>query len=167
MLDLACGAGRHARYLADTGRHRVVGVDRDLSGVADLRDDARFEWFESDLENGPWPLGDRQFDAVVVTNYLWRPLFEGIVRSVAPGGLLIYETFAAGNESYGRPRNPDFLLSEGELLARVTPLLVIAFEQGVEDRGEGRMRVVQRIAATADSFPVDLASDCAMPPAES
>lgn len=133
VLDLACGGGRHGRLFLDRG-HAVTFLDRDLSGVTDLRGDARAELIEADLENGPWPLAGRQFDAVVVTNYLWRPLKPAIAAALAPTGVLIYETFMAGNERFGKPSNPDFLLQPHELLdwCREAGLTVRAFEQGEE-----------------------------------
>ena len=146
VLDLACGSGRHARYLL-AGGHPVVMVDRDVSGVADLADTAGAGIVRHDLE-GPaqWPFGARRFAAVVVTNYLHRPLFGRIVQAVAPGGILIYETFAEGNAAFGRPRNPDFLLGREELLDRVRPhLRVIAFEDLAVS--SPRPAMVQRIAA--------------------
>lgn len=145
-LDLACGGGRHGRLLLGRG-HDVVFVDRDVSGVADLADDRRVETVEADLENdAPWPLADRRFGLVVVANYLWRPILPKIVGAVAPGGLLLYETFAVGNEAHGRPRNPDFLLKDGELLEAVRGhLSVLAYGQLYTDRPSPR--VVQRIAA--------------------
>src|SRR5690625_2275317 len=119
VLDLACGSGRHLRLLHALG-HRVTGVDRDLSAVADLLDDGKVELLETDLEDGAaCPLSDRLFDAVIVTNYLHRPLLPLLVEGVAPDGLLLYETFAEGNARYGRPRNPQFLLRPGELLKAV------------------------------------------------
>ena len=104
-LDLACGAGRHLRWLAAHG-HQVTGVDRDTAALASLGDvGGAAELLQADIENGPWPLADRQFDLVVVTNYLWRPLMPRILAAVAPGGLLIYETFAAGPRAPG-PAQP-------------------------------------------------------------
>ncbi len=146
VLDLACGSGRHARYLLALG-HPVVMVDRDVSGVADLAHAAGAEIVRHDLEGpAPWPFGTRLFAAVVVTNYLHRPLFARIVQAVAPGGILIYETFAEGNAAFGRPRNPDFLLGRGELLDRTRPnLQVIAFEDIAVS--SPRPAMVQRIAA--------------------
>lgn len=149
-LDLACGGGRHARLLLDRG-WRVTAVDRDVRGVADLRDDPRAEILEADLEGAPWPLlddggRDRSFGAVVVTNYLWRALLPRIVAAVAPGGMLVYETFARGNERFGRPSNPDFLLSDGELLDAVRGrLAVLAYE--CLEVAEPKPAMVQRIAA--------------------
>ena len=146
VLDLACGHGRHARWLLGRG-HRVVMVDRDISGVADLAAVPEAEVMACDLEDGqPWPLGRRTFDGVVVTNYLYRPIFDSLVGAVAPGGALLYETFADGNAAFGRPRNPEFLLRREELLDRIRPVLrVVAFED-VTVR-EPRPAAVQRVAA--------------------
>lgn len=142
VLDLACGSGRHLRWFADRGA-RVTGVDRDAAALAGLR--GRGELIEADLENGPWPLAGRRFQAVVVTNYLWRPLLPLIVESVETGGVLLYETFAAGNETVGRPSRPDFLLQPGELLRAVQPALrVVAYEDGFLRDPD---RFVQRVAA--------------------
>jgi len=144
VLDLACGGGRHLRWLLDQG-HSLVGLGRDLSGVADLS--WRAELIEADLESGgAWPLGARRFAGVIVTNYLWRPLLPHIVGSVVAGGVLIYETFGACNERYGKPSNPDFLLQPGELLAAVQgKLAIIAYEHLTVD--QPRPAVIQRIAA--------------------
>jgi SAM-dependent methyltransferase len=123
-LDLACGAGRHARLLASLG-HDVVAVDRQPQDIAGVR------FVRADLEDGsPWPLPGAQFDLVVVANYLHRPLFPHIERALAPGGVLLYETFMAGNERFGKPSNPAFLLRPGELWGAFGGLQVIAFEQG-------------------------------------
>jgi len=149
VLDLACGGGRHARLFLASG-HRVTAVDIDVSGVADLEGDARAEILAADLENAPWPLAGRVFAGVVVTNYLWRPLLPPIVAAVAPGGALIYETFARGNERFGKPSNPNFLLAEGELPRAVEGRLrVIAYE--CLEVAEPRPAVVQRIAAVRDA----------------
>ncbi len=145
VLDLACGSGRHTRWFHGRG-HAVTAVDRDLDSAR--RASCPGTLLQADLENAPWPLmnesGPRQFDAVVVTNYLWRPLLPTIVASVAPGGVLLYETFADGNAEFGRPSRPDFLLQPGELLTTCRELHVIAYENGV--LGQPR-RCVQRIAA--------------------
>lgn len=143
LLDLACGQGRHARYLQAQGL-QVTGVDRDEAALRALQFDTAGEWLLADIENGAWPLEGRAFDAVVVTNYLWRPLWPRILASVAPGGLLLYETFAQGNEAYGKPSRPDFLLQPGELLQVCAGWSVIAYEAGLLRHPE---RVVQRIAA--------------------
>lgn len=129
VLDIACGGGRHSRYLLSLG-YRVVLVDRDITAVADLAADEHVELIACDLEDGRrWPLDDRQFEGVVVTNYLHRPLMKHLVHAVAPGGALIYETFADGNQAFGHPRNPDFLLQREELLIFTRPeLRVVAFE---------------------------------------
>lgn len=142
VLDLACGTGRHVRWLAAQG-HRLTGVDRDAAACEPLRDVA--EVIVADVEAGPWPCAGRQFDAVLVTNYLWRPLWPQILASLAPGGLLIYETFGAGNETVGRPARPDFLLQAGELLERCKDLHVLAYEDGFLSAPD---RFVQRIVAT-------------------
>jgi SAM-dependent methyltransferase len=141
VLDLACGRGRHLRWFAARG-HRVTGVDRDPMALATL--DGVGETIVADVENGPWPLAGRQFDAVIVTNYLWRPLFPAIAAAVAPGGVLLHETFAQGNETVGKPARPDFLLAPGELLRAYAQLRVVAFEDGFR---EAPPRFVQRIAA--------------------
>ena len=141
VLDLAAGGGRHSRWLAGHG-FAVTAVDRDAEAMAALGGIA--ETLVADIEGGPWPLADRRFDAVVVTNYLWRPLFPAIVAAVETGGVLLYETFAAGNETVGRPARPDFLLARGELLGLVTGLQVVAFEDGFLAHPD---RFVQRIAA--------------------
>ena len=140
VLDLACGHGRHLRWFAQRG-HPVVGVDRDGDALAALGGVG--ETVLADTENGPWPLAGRQFAAVVVTNYLWRPLFPRILESVAPGGVLLHETFAQGNETVGRPARPDFLLAPGELLRAYASLRVVAFEDGFLEEPP---RFVQRIA---------------------
>lgn len=144
MLDVAAGTGRHARLFAARGHH-VVAIDRDVSALRALRD-AGVEVVEADLEAEPWPFPGREFAAVVVTNYLWRPLMPHIVASVEPGGALLYETFAVGNERYGRPRNPDFLLRAGELLAAVRGRLT-AREYGHGPEGTPPTAVRQRVCA--------------------
>ncbi len=146
VLDLACGAGRHSRIFLERGC-RVLAVDRDVSALADLRGDPHLEVLEIDLERRrAHPLAARRFKAVVVVNYLYRPLLAELVDSVAPGGLLLYETFAAGHERFGRPRNPDFLLEPGELLDAVRGRLrVLAYED--LDICEPSPAAVQRIAA--------------------
>ena len=128
VLDVACGAGRHARYLAGLG-YRVEAVDRDTGALQELADVAGVTTRNADLEHGSWPYSGHQFDAIVVTHYLHRPLFPHLLEALADGGVLIYETFAAGNERYGRPGNPDFLLKPGELLELTrSRLRVVAYE---------------------------------------
>lgn len=146
VLDLACGGGRHARLFLGRGCH-VVALDRDLSGIADLRGHPRLEAVEADLEDGrPFPLASRRFDAVVVANYLYRPILDHLVEATAPGGILLYETFARGNERFGRPRRPDFLLRAGELLELVRGRLrVLAYED--LEVSEPRPAAIQRICA--------------------
>ena len=147
VLDLACGRGRHALWLQRRG-HGMTAVDRDEAALAALRAgataEAPLQAVAADLENAPWPLPGQQFSAVVVTNYLWRPLWPQILASVAPGGLLLYETFSQGNEAVGKPSNPDFLLRPGELLEACSGWLVVAYECG---QASTPPRVVQRIAA--------------------
>ena len=145
VLDLACGGGRHTHLLRGLG-FRVVAADIDVSRIASLDADEAVEILEIDLERSPWPFEGRRFDGIVVTNYLHRPLLPRLAESLAPGGVLIYETFAKGNELYGRPRNPAFLLEPGELERVFGPLLdVVAYEQVVET--EPRSAVRQRICA--------------------
>jgi SAM-dependent methyltransferase len=149
VLDVACGYGRHLHWFRERN-HPVVGVDIDgdaISSVANLG-----EMVKADIEGGPWPfltngaheLEVRGFDAVVVCNYLWRPLMPPIVGSVRPGGVLLYETFASGNEQLGKPSRPDFLLQPGELLRACEHLTVVAYEDVYL---ENPPRCVQRIAA--------------------
>ncbi len=149
VLDVACGQGRNARLFMVRG-HPVVAVDRELSGVADLAEQPGFEAIAADLESGaPWPLGDRRFAGVVVTNYLHRPLFPALLASLEPAGVLIYETFARGNERFGRPRRPDHLLEEGELREVVRGKLnVVAYEH--IEINEPKPAMVQRICAVKD-----------------
>lgn len=150
-LDLACGSGRHLRHLHGLGL-KVTGVDRDAAALAPLRALPGAEIIEADIEAGPWPLAGRQFDLVLVTNYLWRPLLPAIVAAVAPGGWLLYETFASGQERIGRPARPEFLLRPGELLEACKPLRIVAYEDGFEAGDDGdavgvNPRHVQRVAA--------------------
>lgn len=163
VLDLACGGGRHGRYFLARG-HAVTFLDRDVSGLRDLDGRTGVEIVEADLESPPgWPFGDRRFDVVVVTNYLWRPLLPALGAALAEGGVLIYETFGLGNEAYSRPRNPDHLLRPGELPAAFGGALqVVAYEHGI--RRDPRPRVVQRIAAVRQDGPVSLQPGGAIPP---
>ena len=151
VLDLACGHGRHSRWLMRQG-HQVTAVDRDAQALAGLADLAPWvRTLSADLEDAPWPLAGREFEAVIVTNYLWRPLLPQVLASLAPGGLLIYETFADGNASVGRPARPEFLLQPGELLRVCAGLRIVAYEDGFLNHPE---RYVQRIAAVNAALPV-------------
>lgn len=153
VLDLACGHGRHTRWLAGRGVH-VTAVDRDETALATMATLANVTTLGADLEGAPWPLAaDATFDAVIVTNYLHRPLFPQIAASVAPGGVLIYETFAQGNERYGKPSNPLFLLAPGELLdvAHAAGLRVAAYEDVTLPAP--RSACVQRLCATRATVP--------------
>lgn len=143
VLDVAAGGGRHGRLFAERG-HRVTCLDRD---TAALPRDLGLEIVQADLEGGsPWPLGERRFGAVIVTNYLHRPLFPVLLAALAPGGILLYETFMAGHERFGRPSRPDFLLRDGELLEWVRGVLsVTAYEARLIS--EPRLAMVQRVAA--------------------
>jgi SAM-dependent methyltransferase len=145
VLDLAAGSGRHSRLLLQSG-FAVCAVDRDISALLSLAA-CGCKVRQVDLETGaPWPI-ETAYDGIVVANYLHRPLLPAIGRALAPGGVLIYETFASGNERLGRPRNPDFLVRPGELLEAFATLAVIAFEQG--EITTPRPAVIQRLAAVA------------------
>ncbi|MDH3737957.1 MAG: class I SAM-dependent methyltransferase [Alphaproteobacteria bacterium] len=149
VLDIACGSGRHVRYFLSRG-HRVTAIDRDLTGVAELQDSDGVELRQIDLETGAEPLPAGPFGGVIVTNYLWRPLLPAIVAAVADGGVLLYETFTAGNAAYGKPSNPDYLLEPGELFDAVRgQLQVVAYENGVV--GEPHRAVIQRMCAVRRS----------------
>lgn len=149
VLDLACGSGRHARFLAAQG-FEVCAVDRDPGLFPDPP--AGVIVVAADLEAGPWPFAGRRFDAIVVTNYLHRPLLPILVESLEPGGVLVYETFACGNERFGKPSNPDFLLAPGELLEAVRgKLRVVAYEDRVI--GSPRPAAVQRLCARREDPP--------------
>jgi SAM-dependent methyltransferase len=145
VLDVACGSGRHLKWFLDRGCV-VTGVNRDIASASQNAPGANL--IEADIEQGPWPLTSdgkaRQFDAVIVTNYLWRALMPTLLASLAPGGALIYETFTAGNETVGRPARPDFLLREGELLDLCAGLHIVGYENGFLAAPD---RFVQRIAA--------------------
>jgi SAM-dependent methyltransferase len=145
VVDVAAGSGRHAAWLAERG-YQVSAVDRDGAAMRSLA--GRAEVVVADLEAGPWPFAGRTFDAVVVTNYLWRPLFGALEAALAPGGVLLYETFAAGNESVGRPARRDYLLGRGELLAAFPGLRIVAFEDGFLTDPE---RFVQRLVALREA----------------
>lgn len=151
VLDVACGHGRHLQWLQSKG-HQMTGVDRSVEAIAAAS--AFGDAVLADIENAPWPLMNgpqpRLFDAVVVTNYLWRPLLPVIRQSLADGGVLIYETFAQGNETVGKPSRPDFLLQPGELLQVCEGLRIVAFEDGFLAQPE---RFVQRIVAARQPAP--------------
>jgi SAM-dependent methyltransferase len=156
VLDVACGSGRHLAWFSQLG-HTVTGIDIDIQAAAANVSSAGL--IQANIETGPWPLEKNgvpeSFGAVVVTNYLWRPLMSTLLASLAPGGVLLYETFAAGNETVGRPRNPDFLLQPGELLALCNGLHVVAYEHGFLDQPA---RYVQRIAALRNFTPAPTAA---------
>jgi len=145
VLDVASGSGRHARFLAGHG-HPVEAVDRDPATLSNLAGLPGIATRCADLETGPWPYGGEQFAGVVVVNYLHRPLFPHLLGALAPAGVLIYETFAAGNERYGRPSNPAFLLKEGELLevVRGKPRVIAYEDLYVADP---KPALIQRICA--------------------
>ncbi|GAB1458297.1 class I SAM-dependent methyltransferase [Thauera sp.] len=149
VLDLAAGGGRHARLLAGRG-FRVTAVDRDAAALATMEGVAGIETRVLDLENACWPLDGECFDAVVVANYLYRPRLAELFALVRPGGLVIYETFMLGNERFGKPSNPDFLLRPGELISCLPAgWCVIAFEQGEVERPA----MIQRLCATRSAEP--------------
>lgn len=174
VLDVACGHGRHARWFYER-HHPVVLVDRSREAIESIAIPASAcEAVVADIENGPWPFAGRQFDAVVVTNYLWRPLMPTLLDSLAPGGVLIYETFTQGNETVGKPSRPDFLLRTGELLQVCQGLRVVAFEDGFQESvnpasGGLTSRFIQRIAAVREAgnsmgLPATLNQTEAYPP---
>jgi SAM-dependent methyltransferase len=147
VLDVAAGGGRHTRLFLERG-HPVLAVDREIGALTAIQA-PRLTCLQADLESEPWPLGSRRFAGVVVTNYLHRPLLPVLIEAVEEGGALLYETFAQGNEAFGRPRNPDFLLRPGELLEAVRgSLTVLAYEHGRIE--QPRPAVIQRIAAVRE-----------------
>ncbi|MCE3264909.1 MAG: SAM-dependent methyltransferase [Pseudoduganella sp.] len=157
VLDLACGSGRHARHLAALG-HAVVAVDRDAGALAAAAGDGIVtSQIDLEEEGACWPFGAERFAGIVVTNYLHRPLLAAMLGSLAPNGMLIYETFADGNAAFGKPSNPDFLLQPGELLDLTAKhgLRVIAFEDGVVNTPKPAM--VQRVCAVKGEFPREAA----------
>ena len=161
VLDLACGGGRHTRLLLDQG-YKVTAIDRDTDAISErIGNLDNLTIIEADLETGddPWGviLSDQQFDGIVVVNYLYRPLFSHLAEALKPGGVLLYETFAMGNEEYSRPRNPDHLLKTGELLnwASSQGLQVVAYEHGLVNVFKS-LGVKQRIAVVKSDKPGDL-----------
>lgn len=164
VLDLACGSGRHLQWLAAQG-FAVTGVDRDAQALALARTVAAdAELLQADLEGAAWPLAGRHFDGIVVTNYLWRPLFPLLRVALAPGGVYIHETFADGHQHVGRPARPEFLLQRGELLRACEGLRVVAYEDGYDAAPMGG-RVVQRIAAVDEAPAVGPPPRYALAPA--
>jgi len=141
VLDLACGHGRHMQFLAGLG-HTVLGVDRNAEALKTASQWG--ETLQADIENAAWPLEGRSFKGVVVTNYLWRDLFPQILNNVADGGVLIYETFSQGNQAFGKPSRPEFLLQPGELLQLCSGLRIVAFEEGFVPSPD---RLIQRVVA--------------------
>ena len=152
VLDLACGSGRHARLFAQLG-HPVVALDRDPQALV-LAAGAGITTLACDLEaqGARWPFEAGRFAGIVVTNYLHRPLMNDLVNSLAPNGVLIYETFALGNEAYGKPSNPAFLLRPGELLEMALQggLNVLAYEDGMITNPKPAR--VQRLCAAGPAF---------------
>jgi SAM-dependent methyltransferase len=144
VLDLACGSGRHSRYLAGLG-FEVVAVDRDAQALRSLAGTPGVQVREYDLEASAWPFVSERFDGIVVTNYLHRPLLPLLGASLALDGVLVYETFAQGNQCYGKPSNPQFLLLPGELLAAARGLRVLAFEDAFVT--QPKPALVQRLCA--------------------
>ncbi|HUP93962.1 MAG TPA: class I SAM-dependent methyltransferase [Burkholderiales bacterium] len=143
VLDVASGSGRHARWLVERG-HAVDAVDRDAAALAKLASVTGVRILAADIENEPWPYARGEFAGVVVTNYLHRPLFPELIAALAPDGVLIYETFAEGNERYGRPSNPEFLLRPGELLELLRGgFRVIGYEDTCVERP--KLALVQRV----------------------
>jgi SAM-dependent methyltransferase len=150
VLDVACGAGRHASFFAERG-FEVVALDREPQQIQAVH------FVCADLENGsPWPLGDQRFAAIVVANYLHRPLLPVLAERLEEGGVLLYETFMTGNERYGRPSNPNFLLRPGELLEAFAALTPIAFEQGrVERPGKAMVQRICAVRGAAGSVKIE------------
>ena len=158
VLDLACGGGRHSRHFLEHG-NKVVAIDRSIDALADLSDNPACEVICADLETDeavfekPGELAERSFDAIIVVNYLHRPLFNYFINALVPGGVFIYETFARGNEQYTRPRNPDHLLKSAELLNLAQGGLdVIAYEHGIDEKRHLSV-VIQRICAVKPEGP--------------
>lgn len=163
VLDLACGGGRHARYLASLG-YTVDAVDRDQVSLTALAQLAGVRPLAADLEDAPWPYGQRVWDGIVVTRYLYRPLFATLIASLREGGVLIYETFMVGNERFGRPSNADFLLRPNELLTAFgKDLAVVAFEQG--EVALPKPAVLQRLCALRASDSSQIKLPESVPPA--
>jgi SAM-dependent methyltransferase len=158
VLDVAAGHGRHSRFLAALG-HQVTALDRDVEALAHC---GAAHTLCCDLEQGEAPLAGQQFDAVLVTNYLHRPLFGAITAWLAADGVLIYETFALGQESFGRPQNRDFLLAPGELLRAFPQFQVVAYEHGIDRHGQARC--IERLCAVRREPPQELSGFTAHQP---
>jgi SAM-dependent methyltransferase len=141
VLDVACGNGRHMGFFKEMGCE-VTGIDRNQDALSYSARYGRI--IQADIENGPWPTLAEAFDAVVVTNYLWRPLWPALIQAIKPGGLIIYETFANGNETVGRPSRPEFLLQPDELLKAFEGFTIVAYENGFLPKPD---RFVQRLCA--------------------
>jgi SAM-dependent methyltransferase len=164
VLDLACGAGRHSRHFLEQG-YKVVALDRSINAISDLGSNLACEIICANLEtndakfNQLSELAGRHFDGIIVVNYLYRPLLNYLIDALAPGGVLIYETFARGNEQFGQPRNPDHLLKRGELLNLAqNDLDIIAYEHGIDTSRQPSV-VIQRICATKPEAPIGRADD--------
>ena len=148
LLDVACGSGRHARLFAERGV-QVTAVDRDAVALQSLTGVDGVAIEHRDIEREAWPYTPNSFDAMIVCNYLWRPNFDALLATLKPGGVLLYETFMDGNERYGKPSRPDFLLRSNELIARAHPAFrVVAFAEGDELNASGEsIAVKQKVAA--------------------
>ena len=158
VLDLACGAGRHSRHFLEQG-YKVVALDRSIDAISDLSSNLACEIICADIEtndaifNQLGELAGRRFDGIIVVNYLYRPVLNYLINALAPGGVLIYETFARGNEQFGKPRNPDHLLKRAELLNLAQyELDIVAYEHGI-DTNRQQSVVIQRICATKPEAP--------------
>ncbi len=143
VLDLACGGGRHSLFLARQGCS-VTAVDIDTAAIRSL-EAPEIHIVDADLEQDDWPFEPEMFGAILVSNYLWRPLFDPIIATLKPGGIILYETFAVGNEAYGRPKNPNFLLKEGELLSIFSAFEIMDYYHGTQTTPQTSVR--QGIAA--------------------
>ncbi|HPT58163.1 MAG TPA: class I SAM-dependent methyltransferase, partial [Casimicrobium sp.] len=144
LLDVACGYGRHAKFFAARGI-QVTAVDRDAAALASLAGVANVTTEMRDLENDPWPYAADSFDAVVVCNYLWRPTLATLLDCIRPRGVLLYETFMDGNEKYGKPSRPDFLLRPEELVTHVAlDFEIVDFTQGLERTPDGKIFAVKQ-----------------------
>lgn len=148
LLDLACGHGRHARFFAERGAC-VTAVDRDAAALQSLATTQNVIAECRDIEGDAWPYLQDSFDVIIVCNYLWRPTFASVLAAIKPGGVLLYETFMDGNERYGKPSRPDFLLRSNELLTLTrNTFRIVAYEEGDALDAAGQpFAVKQKIAA--------------------